>query len=162
MELDSMAPRGMITNATGVELLPAHPDLWLSPCYDEALGILFLTSRAPHHWPHGGTVDGVLTLDLTNDRCLAHVELTWPRDRWSCRESVLPKGAKPEGSHAIRLPRFSSRAVDDSYRVQVFRNASEVIITMRSTEPDRRVSIGEHIDALLTGSELLGFLVELV
>jgi hypothetical protein len=68
-------------DALTVELLPQRSAEGFAARYD-ACGLLTLETRNTHHWPHGATLDGFLTLDLDEEHVLVHVELAWPRERW--------------------------------------------------------------------------------
>ena len=143
-----------------VELLQPRPDLDLSPRYDEGLDILLFESQAPRNWPHGGTVDGVFTLDLDPDRRLVHAEFIWPRHRWP--DEPVPDGLrKPQyhGRHTLRLPHFSSASGGDVATVRVFQSLQETAISLNGTRADSRVTLGPGLEALLFSETLVGFVI---
>jgi len=143
-----------------VELLQPRPDLDLSPRYDERLDILLFESQAPSNWPHGGSVDGVFTLDLDPDRRLVHAELIWPRHRWP--DEPVPVGLRTpqsQGRHALRMPHFSSASVRDAATVRLFQSLQDTAISLNGTRADSRVTLGLGVEALLLRETLVGFAI---
>jgi hypothetical protein len=141
--------------ALTAQLEPAEPRDEFTARYSAGSGMLLLESRHPHDWPIGATIDGLLTLDLTNERVLASVELAWPRDRWRQKEAVLP--LRVPAMHRIRMPRLSSTGVDDAPEITAELSGTSLVVQIEAVVATKRVSLGPDVDALIAGESLIGF-----
>lgn len=147
-----------LTRPLLAEVVRLRFDANLRPRYDKDLDMLFLESAYVGAWPHGGTIDGILTLDLDPDRVLVHAEFGWARHRWpeGSAESALPDKLS-RGS--IRLPNFASASIDASYRVHASYVRGSLWIRIDARAPDEVVDLGDGVAALLGASDLTGLLV---
>ena len=139
-----------------VELLVQRESDAFVPRYAD--GLLMLETETSHYWPYGGTLDGVLTLDLDDDRVLVHVELAWPKERWPVGSVELPRQDKTPRS--LRLPTLSREAVPESLNVLVARGDGLLVISWSEASNARRVPIGHGVSALVISDSLRGFAVD--
>jgi hypothetical protein len=122
--------------------------------YDNSSCCLIMERSQLRSWPHGATVDGVLTLDLDADRVLSHVELSWPRGRWPKGRPTVPEGELR--GVGLRLPDLSSRDVPMSCTVSVLASDEALVVTFGDA-PAIRVRLGDGIHALVSSEILVGF-----
>jgi hypothetical protein len=126
---------------------------------------LVLESAREMNWPHGATIDGIITLDLDEDRTLANVELMWPRRRWPRGEEAVP--AKSPGLFALRLPALSTDTLSDSLGIDVAQSNTTLLIKIvdRSLEgywdAEETLSVGDDVSALVKDEALVGFVITL-
>ena len=73
---------------------------------DSESDVMVLESDSPANWPHGTTVDGLLTHDLDEDRIVVHAELMWPRARWP--DGTVELADRRSSPATLRLPNLST------------------------------------------------------
>ena len=139
-----------------VELLAQRESATFVPRYAD--GLLLLETDTRHHWPYGATLDGILTLDLDDDRVLVHVELAWPKERWPIRDIELPQQDKTPRS--LRLPTLSREAIPKSVNVLAARSDGLLVISWSEASTARRIPIGHGVSALVASDSLRGFTVD--
>lgn len=144
--------------ALRVEVEPAQPEDEFSARYATGSGLLLLDSRHPRRWPYGATIDGLLTLDLTEDRVLASAELVWPRERWPLGEAKVPKREKQR--RRLRFPDLSTEMLGDTPPLGVSFGSSLVVLQLEGTTATRRVPLGKYVDCLLQNDAAVGFVID--
>jgi hypothetical protein len=140
-----------------VEFIPAGPGGEIEAHYDEGLDMLLFESRRAGSWPHGTTIDGILTLDLNADHVLAHGEFMWQRQRWPRGKATLPTPQK--GYFAARLEGLSTDTLTTPPEVSALLVGADLIIEVGTANATRRVSLGPNVDALASDQTLAGLVI---
>jgi len=140
-----------------VEFIRAAPGGEIEAHYDKGLAMLLLESRRARNWPHGTTIDGILTLDLDADRVLAHGEFMWPRERWPRGSAAVPSPQK--GYYAARLGDLSTATLPAGTKVTPVLVGTDLIIEVGSAHPTERVPLGPNVDALAADGTFVGLVV---
>ena len=151
----------MPTDPLQVEFIPAAPGGEIKGRYHNGLKMVLVESRRPRDWPHGATLDGLLTLDLDADHVLANAELLWPRPRWKRGEARLP--APRDGCFAARMAALSTDSLLESPEVTATLCGADLVIQVGMTSPTQRVPLGPNVHALsyesIFGSLFGGFVI---
>ena len=135
----------------------------LIPRYDPESNVLSIESDIVRPWPYGVNIDGLVLLDLDENRILAAVELLIPRTRWKelGSQEPWPRFAKPSDlmfrpeTIAKKTHHLPVSAVTDPSR-------NDVLITFSSVAPNRWIQLSDNALAAVGSDELLGFRVRLV
>jgi hypothetical protein len=125
--------------------------------YDEGLGMLLFESRRARSWPHGTTIDGILTLDLDADHVLANGEFMWLRERWPRGSVTLPTPQK--GYFAARLSNLSTATLTTPTNVTALLVGADLVIEVGTTVPTERIRLGPNVDALASDGTFVGLVV---
>ena len=145
-------------DALRVDVLPHRPSDRFAARYDDESDLLLLeTGISP--WPHGTTLDGVLTLDLDDSRVLVHVELTWPKAHWPTGDVELPHPDRTPRS--LRLPSLSTQSLTRNPEVSILRSERILVIKWEEVSAGTRFPISAGITACVGDGRLTGFAVEL-
>jgi hypothetical protein len=144
-----------IVDALLIEVVTAQRLLALEARYDSESDLLVIESASPANWPHGTTIDGLLTLDLNEDRTLVHAELTWPRARWTKGPVELPN--RPSSRSTLRLTNLSTDALTENPEVSATTDGTVALIQFGPLDQARLVPLGATVDALCAGDHLVGF-----
>lgn len=147
----------MPSDALQVEFIPAGPGGEIEARYDEGLGMVLFESRRAQSWPHGTTIDGILTLDLDADHVLAHGEFMWQRERWPRGTATLP--TQQNGYFAARLTNLSTATLTTSPDVAALIVGADLIIGVGTTSATERVRLGPNVDALADDGTFAGLVV---
>lgn len=135
----------------------------LVPSYDEESNVLTIESPIVRPWPFGVNIDGLVLLDLDDERVLSAVELLIPRSRWR-KVDALPAWPffkkrsdlilKPDVV-ATKMHRLPVSVVADKF-------GKDVLISFGSLEPDHWVQLADNALAAIRDGELQGFRVRLL
>ncbi len=135
----------------------------LVPSYDDESNILTIESPVERPWPFGVNIDGLVLLDLDDERVLAAVELLIPRSRWK-KVDALPTWPlfkkrsdlilKPDVV-ATKMHRLPVSVVADKL-------GKDVLISFGSLEPDHWVHLADNALAAIRDGELQGFRIRLL
>lgn len=147
-------------DALAVEVLPGRPGYDLRPRYDDGSQLLVLESDRPAHWPYGTTVDGLLTLDLDEERTWVHGELIAPQDRWTRAPVVLPDRRLPDA--VLRLPNLSTDTLGMGPRVSLATDGNVLLVQFGAVDHAALRPIGTAVDALCAHDRLVGLAIDLV
>ncbi|HEY3462093.1 MAG TPA: hypothetical protein VGK62_01395 [Gaiellaceae bacterium] len=142
-----------------VEFIPAGPGSEIEARYSGGLGMLLFESQRAGDWPHGGTIDGILTLDLDADHVLVNADFMWPRPRWPRGKAMATLPTAQNGYFAARLSNLSSATLTTSPNVTPLLVGADLIIAWDTARPTQRVRLGPNVDALASNGRFVGLVI---
>jgi uncharacterized protein YuzE len=146
---------------TGVSVSIAPPTEGgrLHPRYDAESDILTVTSETPRDWPHGVDIDGNVVFDLDAKRNLANFDIhvgrrLWERGpvrRWPDKAAV--------GTIVFSKETIEQKSLNMPLRLVYDDEQGILNVVLGARQPDRELELSKECVALLSGNELVGFLL---
>lgn len=134
----------------------------LYPRYVEGAGILAVQSSVTRPWPYGINIDGMMVLDIDEDRVLANVDLHLRRSLWRVEKTLERR--VPSRKADIAISEESIRQKSLSLPVKVVSDAARRCVAIsfpESLNSADAVELSPGCLALVRGDELLGFQIDL-
>jgi hypothetical protein len=131
----------------------------LHPRYDAESDILAVTSETPRDWPYGVDIDGNVVFDLDAKRNLANFDIHVSRRLWE-RGSVRRWPDKAAvGTIVFSKETIELKSLNMPLRLVYDEGQGILSVALGDRQPERELELSKECVALLSGNELVGFLV---
>lgn len=134
----------------------------LVPSYDEESNVLTIESPMERPWPFGVNIDGLVLLDLDDERVLAAVEILVPRGCWK-KVDALPDWPlfKQRSDLILKTDVVATKMHRLPVSVVSDKLGKDVFTSFGSLEPDHWVQLADNALAAIRDGDLQGFRVRL-
>ena len=134
----------------------------LVPSYDDESNVLTIESPVDRPWSFGVNIDGLVLLDLDDERVLAAVELLIPRSRWKKVDELPTLPILKKQCDLLLKPDVVAKKLHRlPVTVLVDKSGRDVLISFSSQEPDHWLQLADNALASIKNGELQGFRVRL-
>lgn len=131
----------------------------LCPRYDAESGILAVTSESARDWLYGVDIDGNVIFDLDSERKLANFDIHVRRRLWE-RGAVRHWPAKTaSGTIVFSEETIQQKSLNMTLRFIYDEEQDMLHVVLGAKQPQRELELSMNCIALLSGSELVGFLL---
>jgi hypothetical protein len=132
------------------------------PSYDEESNVLTIESPVERPWPFGVNIDGLVLLELDDERVLAAVELLILRVRWK-KVDALPTWPifKKRCDLILKPDVVAAKMHRLPVTVLADKSGTDVLISFGTPEPDHWIQLAENALAAIRDGELHGLRVRL-